>query len=102
MEKPDLLIQISEILASTIDIRHQYLASVKETENWGSMLPIFYKECTWYEVSTCCQDQPEKHIWSSLQIEYQLLDGSTWLGDKYGSDRGNHTIITFEHGEELV
>ena len=37
----------------------------------------------------------------SLQVEYQHLDGSTRLGGKYGSDRGNLTTISLEYGEEL-
>ena len=82
-----------------------YLAPVKETENLGSMLPTFYEEPDMKFPPVVKINQIRiyhGYYINSLQVQYQLLDGSTRLGEKHGTDIGNHTIITFEHGEELV
>jgi hypothetical protein len=38
----------------------------------------------------------------SLQVEYQLLDGTTRVGDKNGKSLGNLTTIDLRDGEELI
>ena len=39
---------------------------------------------------------------NSLRVEYQLLDGSTKLGEKNGGDYGDLTTISLGYGEDLI
>ena len=82
-----------------------YLAPVTETKYLGFPIISFYENPDMrfppvVKISKIFISHGDRVY--SLQVEYQLLDGGTKLGEKNGGDDGDLTTVSFSNGEELI